>query len=141
MLPLLCPVNVTLSHATELSIRAGTTALAAVGDALGSVLQRISNEPPAWMQGPAARQPDTDPDTDIAVRFTTGTSNALSVSVAVVGIFAVGVLQVRRYRQAGQRLAEVRAELAQQPPRPARVQDHRNAIDGPAALVQPADAA
>ena len=134
MLPLQCPVNVTLSHATEVSVRAGTTALAVAGNALEGVLQWISNEPPGWMADPAVRAPESD----LAVRTTAGTGNALLGLVAVGGIIAVGALQVWRYRQVGLRLAEVRAELAQQPPRPARVQQRRNAVDGPAVLVQPA---
>lgn len=134
MLPLQCPVNVTLSHATALSVRDGTTALAVVGDALGSLLRGISNQTPEWMSGPAVHEADPD----AAVQTTSGAGNTLLGVVAVIGIVAVGALRVWQYRQPGQRLAQIRAERAAEPPAPARVRQRRNAVDGLAALPQPA---
>ncbi len=133
MLPLQCPLNVTLSHTTELTVRAGTTALAVVGDALGSLLQRVSNQTPEWMSGPGVHDPDAD-----AAQAAAGTSNALLGIFAVGAIAAVGALRVWQYKRVGHRLAQVRAELAQEVPRPARVLQRRNAVDGPAVPAQPA---
>lgn len=134
MLPLQCPVNVTLSNTTALSVRDGTTALAVVGDALGRVLQQISNQAPEWMSGPAVHEADPD----AGAQATSGVGNTLLGFVAVIGIVAVGALRVWQYRQPGQRLAEIRAELAAEPPRPARVRQRRHAVDGLVARPQPA---
>ena len=132
MLPLQCPVNVTLSNTTALSVRDGTTALAVVGDALGRVLQQISNQAPEWMSGPAVHEADPD----AAAEATMGMDNTLLGVFAVGAIAAAGALRVWQYGRVGHRLAQVRAELAAEPPRPARVRQRRNAIDAPAAPGQ-----
>lgn len=114
MLLLQCPVNVTLSHATELSVRAGSTALAVVGDALGSMLQRISNQETEWAPDPVAGASDSR----IAAQPTAGMSDTLLGAVTVGAIVVAGAVKVWQYQRAGQRLAQVRAELAAQPARP-----------------------
>ncbi len=114
MLPLQCPVNVTLSHATELSVRAGTTALSVVGDALGSMLQRISNQATGWAPDPLAGAPDSP----IAAQPTAGMSNTLWGAVTVGAIVVAGAVKVWQYQRAGRRLAQARADLAAQPAQP-----------------------
>ena len=123
MLPLQCPMNVTLSHLTDQIPRVESTAVSIVGDALGEALRHISNQMPDWMFHSAANAPDLDEAADGA----SGISNVLSGAVVAGVALGVGAFKVWQYTRSVQRMLQRRAELAGD--QPARIQQRRNAID------------
>ena len=122
MLPLQCPMNVSLSHLSDQIPRAESAAVAIVGDALGEALRHISNQMPDWMFHSANAL-----DLDEAADGASGISNVLSGAVVAGVALGVGAFKVWQYTRSVQRMLQRRAELAGD--QPARIQQRRNAID------------